>query len=45
MCLYYVKCKQEVIIENELNIDYLFNNTCWESKQPSQNKPINSYIV
>ena len=32
VCLYYVKGKPEVIITNELSIDYLFNNTCWESK-------------
>ena len=44
-CLYCVKDKQEIITDNELNIDYLLNHTCWESEQPSQNKSISSYVV
>ena len=43
--LYCVKGKQEVITDNELSIDYLLNHTCWESKQPNQNKQISSYGV
>lgn len=43
--LYCVKGKPEVLKPDELNTNYLLNNTCGEDEQPNKNKPISTYVV
>lgn len=43
--LYCVKGKPEVLKPEELNTNYLLNNTCGEDEQPNKNKPISTYVV
>ena len=43
--LYCVKGKPEVLKPEELNTNYLLNNTCAEDEQPNKNKPISTYVV
>ena len=43
--LYCVKGKPEVLKPEELNTNYLLNNTCEEDKQPNKNKQISAYVV
>lgn len=43
--LYCVKGKPEVLKPEELNTTYLLNNTCGEDEQPSNQKPISTYVV
>lgn len=43
--LYCVKGKPEVLKPDELNTNYLLNNTCAEDEQPNKNKPISTYVV
>ena len=43
--LYCVKGKPEVLKPEELNTNYLLNNTCGEDEQPNKNKPISAYVV
>lgn len=42
--LYCVKGKPEVLKPEELNTEYLLNNTCTEDEQPGS-KPISAYVV
>lgn len=43
--LYCVKGKPEVLKPEELNTNYLLNNTCGEDEQPNKNKQISTYVV
>ena len=43
--LYCVKGKCEVLQDEELDTNYLLTHTCSEDEQPSQEKPISTYIV
>ena len=43
--LYCVKGKPEVLKPEELSTEYLINHTCSEDEQPSQEKPISTYVV
>ena len=43
--LYCVKGKPEVLKPEELSTEYLINHTCSEDEQPSEEKPISTYVV
>lgn len=43
--LYCVKGKPEVLKSEELNTNYLLNNTCAEDEQPTKQKPLSTYVV
>lgn len=43
--LYCVKGKCEVLQDEELDTNYLLTHTCSEDEQPSQEKPISTYVV
>lgn len=43
--LYCVKGKCEVLQDEELDTNYLLTHTCAEDEQPSEEKPISTYVV
>lgn len=43
--LYCVKGKCEVLKPEELNTNYLLTHTCTEDEQPTEEKPISTYVV
>lgn len=43
--LYVVNGKPRVFDKDQLNVQYLLNNTCGENEQVSENKPISAYLV
>ena len=43
--LYVVNGKPRVFNKDQLNVEYLLNNTCGENDQVSEEKPISAYLV